>query len=140
MTRFVWSRRLLPSLGVVAMLAAATAVGMALSRPAVAHAACTDSNHAGALVPSASVGHSVTVRVWTDTNAPVGGSADIIRPNGSAYGSVYLQFGPRTPGGYYFAPVTWTPGTSGTWKVKYSISMDSCNQPFFTQTTSVPVS
>ena len=41
--------------------------------------------------------------------------------------SVFLDFGPQTPGGYYFAPVTWTPGTSGTWKVKYSIQMTSCS-------------
>jgi hypothetical protein len=135
-TRFRWPVRALLVTALATVVVASTG---ALSRPDVALAACTDGSHSGALVPAGHVGSSLTVRVWTTTDTPVGGSADIIRPNGTLFGSQYLDFGPKTPGGYYFAPVTWTPGTAGTWKVKYSIQMSGC-PVLQTHTVNVPVS
>ena len=126
MTALLRSRRsALSVLAATVLLAAALTIG-ALSHPQVAQAACTNSSNSGAIVGVAQVGSPVTVRVWTDTDAPLGGSADIIRPDGTRLKSVSLDFGPQTPGGYYFAPATWTPGTAGTWKVKYSIQMPGC--------------
>lgn len=120
------------------LVAMAISVGL-LVHPSIAKAACTDSGHAGALVPAAHVGQSVTVRVYTTTDTPVNPmSADINRPNGTLFSAGPYNFGAKTPGGFYFAPVTFTPTTTGTWKVKYSIGMSGCSG-LYTATANVPV-
>lgn len=122
------------------VIAAALATG-ALVRPNIASAACTDSSHSGALIPAGHVNQSMTIHVYTTTDTPLSPmSYDIYRPNGTLYTSGPSNFGAKTPGGYYFALVTFTPNQTGTWKLKYSIQMDACSGLYTSPMINVSVS